>query len=189
MHAHGGASTAKGELKGDPVPPGIQFPKRGSRRGASSPPGSPRRGPSSPGGAAGSPRGEPHWRGGDLGPLGELAPLVLAGTFGWRGFNWVESLGFAKRRGGEIGSERAQVVLELSCMLKPRQGRREGTRCRSDLIPPTKLTQMGWDGLGPQVESGWAQQDVTSLNSVWVQIKRGRVGRMALTCHSKMSLA
>ena len=38
---------------------------------------------------------------------------------------------------------------------------------------------MGWDGLGPQVESGWAQQDVTSLNSVWVEVKRGRVERRA----------
>ena len=99
---------------------------------------------------------------------------------------------------GEIGSERAQVVLKLRCVLKPQQGRREGTRCRSDLIPPTKLKQ-GWDGLGPQIrvrvgtakmspastqcglrsgETRWGsgghlpQQDVTSLNSVWVEVRR-----------------
>ena len=52
-------------------------------------------------------------------------------------------------RRGEIGSERAQVVLKLWCMLKPRQGRREGTRCRSDLIPPVPLLgseEGGWVG-------------------------------------------
>ena len=68
-------------------------------------------------------------------------------------------------RRGEIGSERAQVVLELWCMLKPRQGRREGTRCRSDLIPPTKLTT-GWDGLGPQIEFGCGHSKMSpDLNS------------------------
>ena len=66
---------------------------------------------------------------------------------------------FRRRRGWRRNRQRtcAEVVLELWYMLKPRQGRREGTRCRSDLIPPTKLTT-GWDGLGPQIEFGWAQQ-------------------------------
>jgi hypothetical protein len=45
-----------------------------------------------------------------------------------------------------IGSERRRITVEL--VEVTRQGRREGTRCRSDLIPPTKLKHKGWDGLG-----------------------------------------
>ena len=70
--------------------------------------------------------------------------------------------------------------MRRSCLtvviLKPRQGRREGTRCRSDLIPPTKLTQ-GWDGLGPQIEFGWAQQDVTRPQLPWVGVRRDALRR------------
>ena len=96
-----------------------------------------------------------------------------------------------------------QGTFKLRCVLKPQQGRREGTRCRSDLIPPTKLKQ-GWDGLGPQIrvrvgtammspastqcglrsgETRWGsgghlpQQDVSSLNSVWVEVRRDALKR------------
>ena len=64
------------------------------------------------------------------------------------------SVGYTDRcREEAIGSERRRTVVRITVELVEvtRQGRREGTRCRSDLIPPTKLKHKGWDGLGSSV--------------------------------------
>ena len=52
-----------------------------------------------------------------------------------------------------IGSERRLTVVRRTVELVEvtRQGRREGTRCRGDLIPPNKLKHKGWDGLGSSI--------------------------------------
>eukprot|EP00964_Phaeocystis_antarctica_P074549 scaffold45852_cov31-Phaeocystis_antarctica.AAC.1 len=44
----------------------------------------------------------------------------------------------------------------------------------------------GWDGLGPQIEFGWAQQDVTKPQRSWVGVGRDAVealGRLPWVGH------
>ena len=63
---------------------------------------------------------------------GDVILVPRSGTTSW------PRRGLGAASGGP-GSEREPIVSLIVVMLKPRQGRREGTRCRSDLIPPVPL--------------------------------------------------
>jgi len=78
--------------------------------------------------------------------------LSLSGDSPTQGEHPSRKLG-TRKIGEAIGSERRPTVVRITVELVEvtRQGRSEGTRCRSDLIPPTKLKHKGWDGLGSSV--------------------------------------
>ena len=63
-------------------------------------------------------------------------------------------------------------------LLKPRQGRREGTRCRSDLIPPTKLntTKGGMDSVLKSSSGGHSKMS-PNLNARGLGLGETPLGR------------
>ena len=80
--------------------------------------------------------------------------------------------------GGMIGSEPPAVV---TCeYVESRQGRREVTTCRSDLVPPTKLNKTKGGTLGSQSSSGEHSKMSPNLNA------RGLgLGGTPLTCRGR----
>ena len=104
---------------------------------------------------------------------------------------------------GEKGSERGRVVLcklwrrdrqrtcarrALNCgIVEATTGKTRGHQVPKRPNTPYKTKHYkGWDGLGPQIEFGWAQQDVTKPQRSWVGVGRDAVealGRLPWVGH------
>ena len=102
----------------------------------------------------------------------------------------VPPTGVAKRR----DRQRTCAGRARNCgYVESRQGRREGTRCRSDLIPPTKQNKTKGGTLGSQPSSGGHSKMSPNLNARGLGLGgtplacrgRHRVSAVAVIGHSR----
>jgi len=83
--------------------------------------------------------------------------------------------GVAKRR----DRQRTCAGRALNCgIVEATTGKTRGHQVPKRPNTPYKTKHYkGWDGLGPQIEFGWAQQDVTKPQLPWVEVRRDALRR------------